>query len=363
MASLVEQFLQLSYIAKDLLENNWIYFFTVLVGIFIATKIVVFILEKIILVLTKKTKTEFDDKLIEAARNPILILVMLYGLSVAMEPFAMSNVVAQSINRILWSVAVIVIVFLLNKIFDIIAEAWAKHFERMSKLDIHHGLLPLLQKVVKVVIFLIGLTIILSFWDIEVTPIVTSLGVAGIVLGLALQEPLSNVFSGVSLILDKAYKVGDIVVLDSGESGAVYDIGLRSTKIKSWDGEMQIIPNKKMANAVLKNIKQPDLAIKISILFGVEYGSDPERVKKVAADALKPIKLLSKEEDRQIKIIFTDFGPSSLNFKAMFWVDDIAVKWDAHQEAMTKIYKALNKAKIGIPFPITTVYLNDNTKK
>jgi MscS family membrane protein len=121
-------------------------------------------------------------------------------------------------------------IVLINRILDVLVDAWAEHFEKISHLDIKHDLLPLIHKVSKAVIFLFGLAFVLSVWEVDVGPILASLGVAGIILGLAVQDSLSNIFSGISMIFDRAYKVGDIISLDTGESGVVYDVGLRSTK-------------------------------------------------------------------------------------------------------------------------------------
>ena len=147
----------------------------------------------------------------------------------------------------------------------------------------------------------------------------------------------------------------DIIKTDTGDSGMVLDIGLRSTKIRNWDGELLIIPNKKIANVVINNKKRPKLDVRVKIEFGVEYGSDPDRVKVVVERAIKKVKTLSKNHD--ITIWFTGFGESSLDFKAMFWVDDITQKWATHQKAITLIYAELRKEKINIPFPIRTVYM------
>jgi MscS family membrane protein len=349
-------------VVSDLLKNEWIYFFVVLGLFFVVTKILIYFIENFVKILTKKTKTTLDDDLLDVCKNPILLLTMLYGLNKALEPLLSSNTINQNVEKILISVGILVTIYLIRKISGVSLKHWAELLNKRYNIDIRHDVLPLIDKVTMVIYYLIGVSIILSNWNIDVGPIVASLGVAGIVVGLALQEPLSNIFSGISLVLDRAYKVGDMVSLDSGESGIIYDVGLRSTKIKNWDGELLVIPNKKIANSVINNKKKPNLAVKINLLFGVEYGSDPEKVKKVVLKAIESIEKVSKNEDRSITIWFTGFGESSLDFKAMFWVDDLADKWAVHQEAMTKIYNALNKAKIGIPFPTRTVYMK-NLKK
>lgn len=179
-------------------------------------------------------------------------------------------------------------------------------------------------------------------------------GIAGLILGMALQDSLKNVFGGVSMILDKNFNIGDAVELDSGEMGTINEIGLRSTKMITFSNELLFIPNGKLASMNIKNYQQPNNRIRKIVKFGVEYGTDPEKVKKVVLEALKKIKDIY--DDPYMDVIFVEMADSCLNFQARFWVD-----WDnGHRkwvEATQAIYSALNKAKIGIPFPTRTVYL------
>jgi len=148
--------------------------------------------------------------------------------------------------------------------------------------------------------------------------------------------------------------------LESGEMGVVYKIGLRTTRIKSFDNEMIIVPNSQIANSRIQNFLQPDVSIRVGVEFGVEYGVDPEYIKKLAIEEIEKIKFIDKNEE--VRILFLSMGDSALNFKAMFWVDDLSKKWPAHQEAITRIYRRLYKENIGIPFPQTTVWLRDEGK-
>lgn len=156
------------------------------------------------------------------------------------------------------------------------------------------------------------------------------------------------------MILDKNFNIGDAVRLESGELGTIQEIGLRSTKMLSFDREIIFVPNGQLANMKIRNYVKPDKMVRKIVEFGVEYGTDPEKVKKVVLEALKKIKDIS--DDPYMDVLFESMGDSSLNFKARFWVD-----WDdaysKYIEATQVIYAALNKAKIGIPFPTRTVYL------
>ena len=177
----------------------------------------------------------------------------------------------------------------------------------------------------------------------------------GLVLGLALQDSLKNIFGGISMILDRNFNIGDKVKLESGELGEILDIGLRSTKLQTYDQEVIFIPNGQLANMRIQNYVRPTRKVRVVVNFGVEYGSDVDKVKKVVNAALKSMKDVS--DIPYMDAVFTEMGEFAMLFQARFFVDDYKISYDKKIEATQKIYEALNKAKIGIPFPTRTVYM------
>jgi MscS family membrane protein len=211
-----------------------------------------------------------------------------------------------------------------------------------------------------IVLYTLAILYALSFWGVQIAPLLASLGIAGLAVALALQPTLANIFSGIALVVDKTFEPGDIIKLDSGEVGTVYRVGLRTTRIKTFDGEVIIIPNSNIANAKLQNYNQPSRRIRATFEFGVEYGTDPEYVKKIAIEEVKKIKYIDHNED--VNILFLSMAESALTFKMMYWVNDISDKWPAKQEGMTRVYRRLYKEGIGIPFPQRTVWLREEGK-
>ena len=166
---------------------------------------------------------------------------------------------------------------------------------------------------------------------------------------------LSNIFGGVSIILDKSVNVGDLVNLDDGTSGKISKIGIRATKVQTFDNEMIIVPNSKLANSNIKNIAQPEPKSRVVIPFGVAYGTDIEKVRKVVMKEIKTVTGFAKEPEPSVR--FVEMGDSSLNFKAYFFVESFEQRFNAIDEANTKIYNALSKNKIEIPFPQMDIHV------
>ncbi len=190
---------------------------------------------------------------------------------------------------------------------------------------------------------------------VEIIPVLGALGVAGLAVALALQPVLSNIFSGISLIMDKSVRVGDWIILDDKTSGVIEKIGIRSTRVKTFDNDVIIIPNTKFADSLIRNASLPEPQIRKVVTFSVAYGSDVEKVKKIVISELKKISWIVPEPEPKVR--FVEMGESSLNFKAFFYIDSFENGYASIDEANTRIYNALRKSGITIPFPQLDVHL------
>lgn len=345
---------------EALLQEPFIHSIIVFLGFFIVAKILVYVSEKIILKLTAKTKTKVDDLIVEKTNRPISFILILIGIRLALLPIKINEKFESAIQNIIITFIYMIVAYILVRVLDIIINSWGKKFAEKTKSSLDDQLITIFHKFSKFIIYLLAFLFILQHWGIQIAPLLASLGIAGLAIAFALQPTLSNLFGGITMIIDKTIRVGDIIKLSTGEMGVVHDIGIRSTKIRTWDNELVTVPNGKLVDATIQNFSQPDPKARINIEFGVEYGNDPEKVKKLAADTVKKLKNVLK--DPAPRILFLKMGDFALEFKLMIWVDELSKKWDTHQEAITKLYKALNKAKIGIPFPTRTVYMYDQGK-
>jgi MscS family membrane protein len=252
----------------------------------------------------------------------------------------------------------------LSKVFDFFIEYWInlispKIIKRNEDArSVSQSFSPLFHRLSRIAFLIAAVLVVMVHLGVDVRPILGGLGIAGLAISLAAKDSLSNIFGGIALTSDKAFKVGDMVsVPANGITGIVYDVGLRSTRIKTWDNEVFIIPNGNLANQVIQNYYQPDMMARVVVPFSVEYGSDVDRVKKVVIGEIKKIKKALK--DPEPSIVFNKMSDFSLDFDARFWVESIKDKYFSKLEATERIYKALNREGIGIPFPTRTLYLKE----
>jgi MscS family membrane protein len=313
------------------------------------------ILGIIVLRLTKKTKTKADDLLAKRLYKWVFYFLFFIGLRFTL---IYSNVFIEFIplfTKIIDSLLVLIVAYSIYVVIDVFIDVGGGKWASKTKSTVDDSLIPLARKFTKLLFMVFGILIVLSKWGIDITALVAGLGIAGIAISFAVKDSLSNIFGGVSIILDQSFKVGDKIKIDSGEVGVVEDIGLRSTKIKNYDNQIIILPNGYMANAKVINYAKPNNQVKFRVNFGVEYGTKTEKVKKVVIDALNKTKNVLK--DPAPGVVFKEMGDSALIFQAMAWVDDYNDAFMAKEEATSRMYDALNQAKIGIPFPQMDVHL------
>lgn len=333
------------------LENKYLVSLSIVVAFALAGKILLFVYGQYLERFASKTKNKFDDTIFNHTKKPLFFLLVFYGIKLSLLNLSASAVLGKVVD----SAMAAVFLYCILKAIDILVETWAVTFSKKTKTNVDDVLLPLLHKVTKVVFLVVGLLWVLRVWGIDITPYLAGVGISGIVLGLALQDSLKNVFGGISLLLDKTYQVGDKIKLESGEVGTIHDIGLRSTKIVTYDNEAIFVPNGYLANSRVMNYTKPDPTVRMHVLFGTEYGTDVKKVKKLVLEILGEIDGVLKEPAPTVH--FMEMGDFALKFKANFWVDKWNLAYEKKLEATEKIYDALNKAKIKIPFPTQTVHL------
>ncbi|MGL4367597.1 MAG: mechanosensitive ion channel family protein [Brevinemataceae bacterium] len=155
-----------------------------------------------------------------------------------------------------------------------------------TKLFRNKNILIVLYRALLVTWFLIIVTILLGIWGVELGPILAGLGIAGIVVGLALQDTLSHIVGGISLMLDEAYSEGDYIALEDGKEGIVFQIGYRSTRLRTFDEEIIMIPNGVLAKMIIRNLSQPVKRVRVTKFYStLASDASPEEIKRLLIQA------------------------------------------------------------------------------
>jgi MscS family membrane protein len=286
----------------------------------------------------------------------LTFLAILAGVRFAIGELNLEESLNGTIEGVILTLMIVLGFVLVYYVLDALLTIGYRDFGTKVRGKVNESLLQFFHSMLVIVIIVAAFLTVLASWGVKIGPLLAGLGVAGVAIAFALQSTLSNVFGGISMLLDRSINVGDSISLGDGTSGHVLKINLRSTKVKTFDNELIIVPNGKLSEENIKNLALPKPDTRVVVPFGVAYGSDIAEVKKLVLKEIKKVKGLSdKGSDPAVR--FLEMADSSLNFKAYFYIESFDNKLSAKDEANTRIYNALNKAGIEIPFPQMDVNL------
>ena len=322
-----------------------------------------FLIKRFILAFTQKTKTKFDDILVEIIRRPIIVLIAVYGTITSVLQLSINIGLRATIYQVYSFIVVVIGMYVAVRAFNEFLDEFSRK-KGGKKTTFNAVLKPVFKKIGLVVIVTIGFIFGLNVLGINVTALLAGAGVAGLVIAFAAQDTLSNFFSGMHLLLDRPFKIGDIILIESGEYCQVENVGMRSTKLYSiFDHELIVLPNNSLANQKIINLVKPDNKIKGKLTIGVAYGSDVKRVMDILYTVAINHKNVLKEPGFEPVVRFSDFADSSLNFLLIVWIDEVLNKWQVLSDIRKEIDALFRKEGIEIPFPQRTIWLHQVDEK
>ncbi len=346
--------------AVEWMRALWSYPWAAALVVAVGSLVAAWVFERVVLGVlrraAKRTETDLDDAVLALLKRPLYFTVLLAGLDWAVrlydprgstiEPLARSAFV--SVGVVLWS-------FALVKVSGLVLKAFATRGTPGSVMQART--LPLFDMLAKSAILAAAIYLAMIAWHIDVGAWLASAGIVGVAVGLAAQDSLANYFAGVFIIADAPYKLGDVITLDDGTRGKVIDIGLRSTRIHTRDGVEINVPNSILGTMKIENRSGgPALEERVTVEVGVAYGSDVDEVIALLRACVADTPHLV--EGRPPEVFFTAFGASSLDFEVKVWIAPAHFE-EVRHELHLRIYKALAKAEIEIPFPQTDLHVKE----
>ena len=329
----------------------------VIAWVFIAFALYYFI--KFILIgLAKKTKTLFDDRLIQIVRRPFLFIIILYGS--IQSVFKLHFIIGFQFYILQVSIFVFFIVgiYIIYKVYNETLEAWT--MKKGGETSMFGAVLkPILKKIGVSIILVGGFIFALNASGIQVTALLAGAGIMGLVIAFAAQDTLSNFFSGIHLLLDRPFKIGDVIYMEPGKYWRVENVGMRSTRLYSiFDHELIIMPNNAVANQKIINIVKPDVKIRKKVKVSVAYGTDLKKVSRILIEIAKNHPNVVKEKEFEPIVRLVDFGDSGIEFIVSMWIDEVMNQWKVLSDVRMEIDAYFKKEHIIIPFPQRTVWIN-----
>ncbi len=345
-------------LVDDSLDNEYGVFITTLAIWILVGAAIFLVLDPVVKHFTKATETEIDDQILTIVKGPLFYMIALYGAVSSLEVLNFSWSIIHAIEIIYSLVVIILIAWMALKILKDVLLIWGKKYSEKTDTTMDDIMLPLFEKMGMVFIFIIASILILQLFGIDPTMLIAGMGVMGLVIAFAAQDTLGNFISGMFLLTDRPFKVGDLVLMENGDYCRVEQIGMRSTKLyNTFDHDMIILPNSKIANEKVINLTEPDNKMKVKITVGVAYDTDIQQAKSIMLDVATNHPDVIVEENKAPFARLVDFGDSALGLKLYTWVNHLDDQWRVGAEMRESILEKFNTAGIEIPFPQRVVHM------
>lgn len=316
----------------------------IIISIIILTSIILgIIVGKVVeLEIRKHPKENFlkETKLSSSIRGVIIIFCILLGVYISTKYLPIDKELIVVLNKIHVVGLILLVTILLSKIATKLISYYLKSFSNLPTTSIFINL-------TKIIIYILGVLIILQTLGISITPLLTALGVGGLAVALALQDTLSNLFAGIHILMTKQIKPGDFIRLDNSEEGYVVDITWRNTTIKKLSGNLVIIPNSKLAYAIITNFNLPEKPLTFSVDVKISYENDLEKVEKIAIEVAKEV--IKENKSFEPKVLFHTLSELGITFSVVLWAKDYTEQGVIKHEFIKKLLARFREENIKLP--------------
>ncbi len=285
--------------------------------------------------------------------EPIMMGVIIAGFWYGITYLELSENFLNFIDRVFYIAITFDVAWLISRLVDSIIQNYLSPLIEKSDSDLDDQLLPILRKSLKLVIWTIALVVGLNNAGYDVGALIAGLGIGGLAFAMAAKDSVANLFGGVTVFIDKPFKIGDRIVID-GYDGSILEIGIRSTRLKTLAGRVVTIPNKKFTDSFIENISS-EPSRKISMTLGLTYDTNSEQMQD-AISTLGSIVESNDKTDETYYTGFTAFGAFSLDITFIYYIkpgeDILAVQTDINKELLS----AFNKKGLEFAFPTQTIF-------
>jgi small-conductance mechanosensitive channel len=328
----------------------------VVLAAFVGRWLVTFVLGRLIGRITRRTKSKVDEGIVNAIKGPLFWLILISAFRVGLERLdPIQGVWMEYLPDIYFMLYLFLAAVVLWALIDVFANWYSEEMAIRAGAKLKKQWMPFLRRMAIILVGLIAVTMALSHFNINISGMIATLGISSLAIALAAQDSLSDVINGFLIMLDQPYRVGDrIEILDLDTWGDVVDIGLRSTRVRTRDNRMVIVPNSVIGKSLVVNYSYPDTKYRIQVHVGVAYGTDVELARQTITDAARGVEGVL--ESHPVEALFLEFGESAMIFRVRWWIESFVDTRRMFDHVNTRIYQALDTAGIELPPPLRELH-------
>ena len=340
-------------ISEILIAITIFFFFLFLRGIF--AKFVVKRLEKYV----SKSTNKFDNTLVSSMEGPAKFFPIVLGFFIATTYLTVDGEGVLFIDKLNRSLITILIFWTFHQAIGPLSVLIKTVGDLLSK-----DLIDWIIKAIKILILILGLAAVLEIWGIKIGPVIAGLGLFGVAVALGAQDLFKNLISGILVLVERRFQVGDWIYVEDVIEGIVESIGFRSTVIRRFDKSLATIPNFQFAeNAVINNTQITNR--RISWVIGLEYRTTSEQLNNIKKEILNYIKTdkdFKTSDDVLLSVKIDQFAASSIDIKLICFTKTSHYKeWlNVKDKLAIEIKNIVERNKASFAFPSTSIYVEKN---
>ncbi len=333
-----------------LTTENWINLaisaLVVAVGYFVGARLLIGLLKKV----ARRTSAQFDDALLDTMGDEIRwLVVLIFSRFATLRLGFLGDGLREAFVDIFFILGLLITALIAFQLINFSAQWYKDNWEHQEDRDRLDPIITILQRSGYVLVIIVGASIVLSHFGINITAFSAALIFVALVVSLGARDIISDAMSGFLILMDQPFRVGDTIQIEElDKRGTVVEIGTRTTRIRTRDNRLVIIPNSKIGTSLVVNDTYPDPRFRAETDVGVAYGSDYDQVRRVIKDAVRGVEGVLP--DQPVDVFFVKFGASDRIMRVRWWIDTIDHVFPMLDRVNAAVESALYAAGIDMPF-------------
>lgn len=345
-----------AFFSKEFYYNTvgeWAIALLILLGSFILAKMIYWIFGNIIKKVTAKTKTKIDDVIVDTLRGPVILGLTIFGLWYGIRQLAFPEGIDEWITNVYHVMVAITITWLIARLVDAVIKEFLIPLTEKSESTMDDQIIPVVRKGLRAVIWILGIIVALNNAGYNVGALLAGLGIGGLALAMAAKDTVSNIFGGITIFTDKPFKVNDRIKI-GGFDGTITEVGIRSTRLKTFEGRIVTIPNSKFTDGMVENVSVEPWR-KVTLNLRLVYDTPVAKMEK-AMELLKEIAASNTALEENTVIGFNKFGDFALGILFIYYIKSGEDIIGTQSAINLKIMRKFEEHGLEMAFPTQTVY-------
>ncbi len=333
--------------------DNWLISLAIIIGGILLGQLLFYLSSKFLSKLTAKTAWRLDDILVENFKAPFLFAIIIGAFWIALQRLHFSPRVEAVTGQVYNVLIVLTITWAIARFISTLVQEYLLPYSQRDNTKLDSNVMTLVHRVLKYTIWFIGIIVALHNVGVEIGTLIAGLGIGGAALALAAQDTLKNLFGGITLYVDRPFKLGERVKIGNID-GFVKDIGMRSLRIRTLDDRTISIPNYQVVDSTLENVSS-EPARRVQIRLGLTYDTTPEKM-ELAMELLQNLPSHVKEITKSVDVSFIEYGDFSLQILFIYRIRKDKDIFKTQSIVNLEILRQFNANGLEFAFPTQTIY-------